>query len=69
MLLGPIDIICIDNGLVQNMRQAVQFADAYIDGLVQNYNISTAIALGILQSCTNPSIYTPPGLNGLMGWR
>ena len=32
------------------------FTDAYIDGLVQNRSISSAIAMEILQSCTKPSI-------------
>ena len=30
----------------------------YIDVFVQNCNISTADALEILQSCTNPSTYS-----------
>ena len=30
---------------------------AYIDGLMQDCNISSALAMAILQSCTNPSIY------------
>ena len=29
----------------------------YIDGLVQNCNISSALAIGILQPCTKPSIH------------
>ena len=30
----------------------------YIDGLVQDCSISSAYALEILQSCTNPAIYS-----------
>ena len=34
---------------------SLQFAD--IDGLVQDYSISSALAMQILQSCTKPSIF------------
>ena len=34
----------------------MQVADDYIDGLVQDCNISIANALEILQSCTEPPI-------------
>ena len=37
----------------------------YNDGLVQDYRISTANALEILQSCTKPSIYNAATLQ----WR
>ena len=30
---------------------------AHIDGLVQDYSISSALAMEILQSCIKPSIY------------
>ena len=29
----------------------------YIDGLVQDYSNSSALAMELLQSCTNPSIW------------
>ena len=33
------------------------FISTFIDGLAQEYNISIASGLEILQSCTKPSIY------------
>ena len=33
-----------------------QYTDVYIDGLVQDCSISSALALEILQFCTKPSI-------------
>ena len=39
------------------------FTDAHIDGLVQDYSNSNALAMELLQSCTKPSIYASPGLN------
>ena len=33
-------------------------AALYIDGFVQDWSISSALAMEILQSCTKPSIYT-----------
>ena len=37
----------------------------YIDGLVQDCSNSSALAMELLQSCTNPLIYASPGLNDL----
>ena len=45
-----------------NFAQAEQILrpklDHYIGGSVQDCNISSALAMEILQSCTKPSIYT-----------
>ena len=35
----------------------VNDCEHYIDGLVQDCSISSALAMDILQSCTKPSIY------------
>ena len=45
------------NCFEKNMNIYLKQCSLYIDGLVQDYSISIANALEILQSCTKPSIY------------
>ena len=40
-----------------DLVQGVEHTDTHIDALVQDCSISGALAMGILQSCTKPSIY------------
>ena len=39
-----------------------QFIDIYIDGLVQDCSISSALGMEILQPCTKPLMYASPVL-------
>ena len=38
-------------------QNTLRLGEIYINGLVQDYSISSALAMEILQSCTKPSIY------------
>ena len=40
----------------------------YIDGLAQNCSNSSALAMELLQSCTEPSIWSSPIQGGIMYW-
>ena len=42
-----------------------QFTHAYINGLVQDCSISSALAMELLQSCTKPSIYITGSSSGM----
>ena len=38
-------------------QMMIQLTNAYIDGLVQDCSNSSALAMELLQSCTEPPIY------------
>ena len=42
---------------LESLEDWVHVIDGHIDGLVQDYSISIALAMEILQSCTKPLIY------------
>ena len=54
-----IQIIIASAGYIEWVgNQWFHTAPHYIDGLVQDCSNSSALAMGLLQSCTNPSILT-----------